>query len=1077
MVSLFNMIMSNVNAYNRPAILDRKTIPLSLGYIREIHDIDSEKPVVVYIQDAHCNYSCQKSIEKIIEFYKNRYGVDMAAVEGGSGEYDFSIFTDIPDMEIREKVVDYFVREGRVTGVELFAIKNRGKITVKGLERPDLYEKNLAVYRESLSFKDKACEYIDTLKHYIGNLKRFIYSRLMKGFDDKKAAYSRKKIKFKDYISYLDKLTGENDISIGVFNNLEKLIMLMDKEGEIDFKKARIERENLMDMLMKRLSDYEVERLVQYSIDMRNDGVSQALFYDHIFKKARSCDIDTGAFEHLLRYKDYLERYDRLEKEVLFEEIYDAEKYIAKGISAGKNEEALYGLSDDLYILEKLFDASLTRRQYDYFDRKRDDIAASRYVDFIKDKALLYNMESNINKDVVALDEYCRRIENFYRYSFERDNAFMENIEKYSKGRRALFVVTGGFHTENVTRLLKEMGYPYVVVTPKLSNEVDNPYFSLLAGGLSPIETILSEYTSVIALRSVFSEMGIKSECSAMMYAVSVLRGYLEDGEYSLVLNMPLGMIRLSSEKPDGMEEIQSLGTVDGKEVYAIPVSVSDLGQGKERMITVPVEDISHELISYRAHESYDVMRKWAIDREKGFMSKRVGDVDGLDILSGLNEGNKQMVTGLLKKIPNIWIVGQEDEETVNREDVEHRFAEHQSFNLDHASHNGIYVTYRTGSAGVGGKNEMLGSLLHELGAYYARDPEFNEAIQVARDTALGALLESINEDLHLEQTDTDRIVRVTDGQSAVIGKRDLSSQAEDHNDQSTVDRYAEGLAGSIIETSKVIRPATGKVGIIVEVNQERMFPQTDEKSSESIMQEMKQLAKRGITSVTQHKVDMDLITITESRQATLDAVRECVDNGMRPVVFRLPEYDDRKVDAAASFRDSGLMFEDYYFEIDELNGIREQILQLMPENIQVAESGKLMTADPIIPCMTLDLQSLIGVEERADAGISPENIAVCDLHAISQIALLADAVNVSLWMPRESFDEEHYSQIVGAIMRLKATVERADEIEEIPDHIEQSWFLYDGSLALVLPRITQIDIEGDINKWYNAYKRVESAM
>ena len=41
-------------------------IPLSVGYVRERYDAGTEKPVIVYIQDAHCNYSCQKNIYRII---------------------------------------------------------------------------------------------------------------------------------------------------------------------------------------------------------------------------------------------------------------------------------------------------------------------------------------------------------------------------------------------------------------------------------------------------------------------------------------------------------------------------------------------------------------------------------------------------------------------------------------------------------------------------------------------------------------------------------------------------------------------------------------------------------------------------------------------------------------------------------------------------------------------------------------------------------------------------------------------------------------------------------------------------
>jgi len=67
-------------------------------------------PVVINIQDAHTDYSCQKAIQGIVEYLNAEYGVDTALLEGGAGKYDLSPFTDIEDKALRERVADYFVR-------------------------------------------------------------------------------------------------------------------------------------------------------------------------------------------------------------------------------------------------------------------------------------------------------------------------------------------------------------------------------------------------------------------------------------------------------------------------------------------------------------------------------------------------------------------------------------------------------------------------------------------------------------------------------------------------------------------------------------------------------------------------------------------------------------------------------------------------------------------------------------------------------------------------------------------------------------------------------------------------------
>lgn len=488
--------------------LDSLGLPLSLGSVKKIYSAETERPTVIYIQDAHCNYSCQKSIEGIIGYFNKNYGVKLAVVEGSAGDHNYSIFTSIPDIDLREKILNYFIREGRVTGVDSFASLNPDKLVVKGLEEPELYEKNLNVYKESLTFKDTVNKYLKILRHFIENLKSPIFSNKIKELDEKKTIYDDSKNKLKDYIIYLGEISRTDNIRINKFQNLSKLLKLIEEEEEVNFKKAEKEREALLELLTRKLSKIEIASLVEKSIEFKKGDMSASDFHEYFFTKAGSCNIDMSKYPSLLKYKAYLDKYDNLEKDVFFEEIFDAERYIADNLFRADDERRLFYLSDDLSILNKLFSVSLTRRLYDYYRQKKDELKTSKFIKFIKEKASWYNMPTSINPEVERLDVYRDKIGNFYQYSFERDEVFIKNLDKYSRGEEAIFMVTGGFHTENIIDLLKKNGYSYVLITPKLISQKDNPYFHLLAGSLSPIESILNEYTAALALRNPFGLIG-----------------------------------------------------------------------------------------------------------------------------------------------------------------------------------------------------------------------------------------------------------------------------------------------------------------------------------------------------------------------------------------------------------------------------------------------------------------------------------------------------------------------------------------------------------------------------------------
>jgi len=621
----------------RPGLLKNSLgsveLPLSIGYIREIHEGESDKPVVIYLQDAHCNYSCQKSISNIIEFFNEKYGVNAAAVEGGSGKYDFSIFTSIPDMEIREKVCDYFVREGRVTGVEFFAIMNPGKLMVRGLESPDLYEKNLTVYRESLSYQDRVEKYLNILRHYMENLKPPIFSKDMKQFDTKKKAYDDNTEELKDYIIYLNEVSRGKAIPMDMFQNLDKLLELIESETHIDFDRAQKEREIAVDELTRKLSKAEIGTLVQKSIDFKQENMTSADFYGYLFKKLDSCDIILDDFPELVKYKTYLDQYDAVEKDVFFEEMFNIERHIANNIFSNDDERNLYYLADDLTILNKLFSVSLTRQQYDYFTKKKEDLSVNKYVDFIHDKASWYNITASINPEVVQIDMYKEKITQFYEYSFKRDDVFIENLEKYAEGNDAMFMVTGGFHTDNMMELLKEKGYPFILITPKLEQEKYNPYFKLLAGNLSPIETVLSEYTSALALRSAFSQMALTGDSRTLGDAAfgmaQLLREVKESGtrDKGILLNMPgpdgqVVNILLTFAKPSALQvsegRARSLDSFDGEEFFAIKLTAAEAAQAKTTALG-PYDVTSENMEK--------TMKMWKEEEAEADVIKRGSDV------------------------------------------------------------------------------------------------------------------------------------------------------------------------------------------------------------------------------------------------------------------------------------------------------------------------------------------------------------------------------------------------------------------------------------------------------------------
>ena len=481
------------------------TLPHYLGEAKGSRKEGSK--TIIHIQDAHCDYACQHAIKGIVEYINSEYGVDLALLEGGAGNYDLSVFTEIEDLALREKVADYFVKEGRINGAELFAIMNPEKITLKGLEDPEAYIANLNAYRESLKAKPKVEEILSVVTQDLDEQKKSIYSKELTELDWKREDFASERLKLNDYVKYLLSLQSEATSH----ENLTKLAHVLELEKDIDYRLANSERNRLIDKLTKRLSKGEIEMLVKKSALFKEDRIKPANFYAYLLDKMKVAGIDPNEeYPNVSRYKEYLGKYDSIDKYLLFREIDALEDELFETFAENKAQKELYAYSKYLELLHKLFSLSITRDEYDQY----------RVAKGVRPLLI-------IKRGLTPFDDlsvYIEQAERSYDLAFERDLAFMRSIENRLTGspanRQTIIIVTGGFHGDNLKKLITDKGYSYISIMPKFEgNKEESPYFRLLNGEMLKEEKVIqeaisslrggegAEVISNLAIRSMFSEL------------------------------------------------------------------------------------------------------------------------------------------------------------------------------------------------------------------------------------------------------------------------------------------------------------------------------------------------------------------------------------------------------------------------------------------------------------------------------------------------------------------------------------------------------------------------------------------
>ncbi|MFH1394912.1 MAG: hypothetical protein ABIH09_02010, partial [Candidatus Omnitrophota bacterium] len=452
----------------------------------------------------------------------SKYGVDIVNLEGGKGNYDLSVFTDIENKDVRSKISDQFVYEGLISGAEYLAVNNPDAVKLWGVEKSGLYFKNLNAYRDSLKYKEKAKKYLGELKSILNKFKKHLYSEELNDLDKKYRQYRAEEIDFKDYMLYLATSAKRHAVNMPMFSNVKLLTEAVELEKKIDFKKANTERDQLIDSLGKFISEVELEELVLKTLKFKQEQLSAKDFYSYLSTKSKALYPDLKGFPELQKYIDYVLVYGTVDKTRAMKEIKKFESTLKEVLYKNDKQKELNELSVNLELMENMFDIKLTREDYEYYRKNKKTFNTGNYISFINKEAEDSGIFAKLDEGVSVLDEQRERMADFYEYSFKRDEVFLKSmrVKKLARGiktTKSAMLVTGGFHTDNLCKLFKEKGISYVSIMPEFINEngYESPYFKLLGGEKSPLLKKTDINTSDIAYHALCSELKILDGVSA----------------------------------------------------------------------------------------------------------------------------------------------------------------------------------------------------------------------------------------------------------------------------------------------------------------------------------------------------------------------------------------------------------------------------------------------------------------------------------------------------------------------------------------------------------------------------------
>ncbi len=438
---------------------------------------------ILIIMDAHCNIEAQKNISSILSRFSDSPESRLVAIEGAAGTLNLDDIQSFPIETSRDRVTDYFLKQGKINGAEYYFIRRDKKESAPlfiGAEKPDEYRKNYDLY---VSFSAKAVEAKETVQSLLETAQAAADSEFNldeKHFDSLHQALHEKNIGYMQFCKYLIELAGRYKVSLDSYKSLKNLNQIFSDEKNIDTLRLETERKQAHKIICAKET-----RLDQVYNELKLGKIEPAGYYSILESAGKESGLDLGRYPQLSRYLKYLGATEKINHNAIFQESLCLSDTLAGKIFSQTDKARIYKLNRNLRLVSKLFSLDLSSYEYNLFLKKKIDsgsITGLAQINSVSKKNL-FKGESAKNFDNLIKESL-----DFYSSASARNNIMVDNIlaDMDIEECDSACLIVGGFHAQGIKDILRAKDISYTIISP---NMTDNGHMKLYKSRLSNEKT------------------------------------------------------------------------------------------------------------------------------------------------------------------------------------------------------------------------------------------------------------------------------------------------------------------------------------------------------------------------------------------------------------------------------------------------------------------------------------------------------------------------------------------------------------------------------------------------------------
>ena len=490
-------------AISDPFLLAGFVIPPDIGTITEefrveslalkekkaLHTQDPKLRTVILIQDAHSVPDAQRSLEKLIEYLQQKYGVTTVALEGAEGKLDPGLFRNYPDKEKLKKVFGEYLNSGELSGAAVASVLSPYSGDYVGIEAWELYQEGVNAFLGGLRKQVSLSPELLALGASLQRLKENYYSAEALEFDARVLKWRNDSSQFQEFLSFLAKYHVPEANSSVQGTKYRVLGSLFQELAHENVRNPQLEVE------VKKLAQFVHEAATSPKLNgleqrYRTGSISLGEYAFQVAILARHPVSGQTSFAgrvspELQQMISNHEKLSNIRGPAFAKELEAFLEEVRIRLCATPEAKAVSNLDGEFRLYEKLFKFELSREDWGQLQDRTQRVATRDQRpeggDLEKGKI------SEFRNLLAAFFEHLDGFADFYNIALRREAVFFKNVAGLrSPVSSPVAVVTGGFHTSGLAAKLKEQGIPYAVISPAIKEvPKDNRYFDQMQGKVS----------------------------------------------------------------------------------------------------------------------------------------------------------------------------------------------------------------------------------------------------------------------------------------------------------------------------------------------------------------------------------------------------------------------------------------------------------------------------------------------------------------------------------------------------------------------------------------------------------------